>query len=156
MRITLAAVGRAKAGPARELYEHYAARLRAGPLGPIALKEVEERRPLGGAELKRREAELLLGAVPEGARLIALDERGEALSSADFARILGRWRDEGVQNLAFAVGGAEGLDDAVRRAAALVLSLGPMTWPHMMVRALLAEQLYRAQCILAGHPYHRD
>lgn len=156
MRITLAAVGRAKAGPARELYDTYAARLRSGPLGPMTLREVEERRPLDPDQLRRREADLLLGAIPRGARLIALDERGKTLSSNDFARLLGRWRDDGIQDLAVAVGGAEGLDDSVRRAADLVLSLGPMTWPHLMVRALLAEQLYRANCILTGHPYHRD
>ncbi|MFQ5773691.1 MAG: 23S rRNA (pseudouridine(1915)-N(3))-methyltransferase RlmH [Kiloniellaceae bacterium] len=156
MRITLAAVGRAKAGVARDLYEDYAARLHRGGLGPLVLKEVEERRPLPSNELRRREAELLLAAAPRGARLVALDAGGRALSSGEFAGLLRRWRDEGVQDVAFAIGGAEGLDRAVRDAAALVLSLGPMTWPHLLVRALLAEQLYRAQSILAGHPYHRQ
>jgi 23S rRNA (pseudouridine1915-N3)-methyltransferase len=158
MRLTLAAVGRAKAGALRDAYRDYAARLDQGPrgpLGPLTLKEVEERRPLAPAELKRREAELLLGAVPKGARLIALDERGKTMSSEDFARVLGRWRDDGVAEAAFVIGGAEGLDETVRTAADLVLSLGPMTWPHMLVRVLLAEQLYRTQSILTGHPYHR-
>ncbi len=156
MRMTLIAVGRAKPGPVRDLYDHYAERLGHGPLGALALKEVEERRPLSPDELKRREAELLLGALPKGARLIALDERGKTLTSSDFAALLGRWRDEGVQDLAFAIGGAGGLDPSLRAAAALTLSLGPMTWPHLLTRALLAEQLYRAQSILAGHPYHRE
>ncbi len=159
MRLTLAAVGRAKAGETRELYAHFAARLdprhARGGLGPLFLKEVEERRPLAPAELKRREAELLMSAIPSNARLIALDGGGEALSSADFAALLGRWRDEGLADAAFAIGGAEGLDDGLCAAAAKVLSLGPMTWPHMLVRVMLAEQLYRAQAILAGHPYHR-
>jgi 23S rRNA (pseudouridine1915-N3)-methyltransferase len=160
MRMTLIVVGRAKPGPVRDLYNHYAERLGrgslGGPLGELTLKEVEERRPLPPAELKRREAELLLGARPKGARLIALDERGKPLASSDFAALLGRWRDEGVQDLAFAIGGAGGLDASVREAAALTLALGPMTWPHLLTRALLAEQLYRAQSILTGHPYHRE
>jgi 23S rRNA (pseudouridine1915-N3)-methyltransferase len=159
MRITLAAVGRAKAGPLRDLYQDFADRLNAqgnrGPLGPLTLKEIEERRPLAPAELKRREADLLLAAIPSGARLIALDMRGKNLSSEAFAALLSRWRDEGARDLAFAIGGAEGLDDALRASAVLTLSLGFMTWPHMLVRVMLAEQVYRAQTILTGHPYHR-
>ncbi len=159
MRMTLIAVGRAKPGPVRDLYDRYTERLGHGPLGGLTLKEVEERRPLTPEELRRREAELLLGALgalPKGARLIALDERGKALTSGDFAALLGRWRDAGAQDLAFVIGGAGGLDASVRQAAAFTLALGPMTWPHLLTRALLAEQLYRAQSILAGHPYHRE
>ncbi len=156
MRMTLIAVGRAKPGPVRDLYDRYAERLCRGPLGGLTLREVEERRPLSPEELKRREAELLLGALPKGARLIALDERGKALTSSDFAALLGRWRDAGVADLAFVIGGAGGLDASVRQAAAFTLALGSMTWPHLLTRALLAEQLYRAQSILAGHPYHRE
>lgn len=159
MRMTLIAVGRAKPGPVRALYEHYAERLGQGghgPLGELVLKEVEERRPLQSGALKRREAELLLAALPKAARLIALDERGKTFTSGDFAALLGRWRDEGLGELAFVIGGADGLDASVREAAALTLALGPMTWPHMLTRALLAEQLYRAQSILTGHPYHRE
>ncbi len=154
--MTLIAVGRAKPGPVRDLYNRYAERLGHGPLGGLTLREVEERRPRSPEELKRREADLLLGALPKGARLMALDERGEALTSSDFAALLGRWRDGGAQDLAFAIGGASGLDASVRQAAAFTLALGPMTWPHLLTRALLAEQLYRAQSILAGHPYHRE
>lgn len=156
MRMTLIAVGRAKPGPVQDLFEQYAQRLGHGPLGALRLNEVEERRPLPPVELKRREAELLLGARPKGARLVALDERGKTLSSSGFAALLGRWRDDGVGELAFAIGGAGGLDSSVRDAAELILALGPMTWPHMLTRALLAEQLYRAQSILTGHPYHRE
>ena len=162
MRMTLIAVGRAKPGPVRDLYEHYAGRRGQGGrglLGALDLKEVEEHRPLSPEELKRREAELLLGALgalPKGTRLIALDELGKTLTSRDFAALLGRWRDDGVRDLAFAIGGAAGLDRSVREAAALTLALGPMTWPHFLTRALLAEQLYRAQSILTGHPYHRE
>ena len=151
MRITLAAVGRAKAGPARDLYELYAERL----TWQLALKEVEERRPLAPSALKEREGELLLAAVPENARLIALDEAGRSLASADFARLIGRWRDEGIRDLAIVIGGAEGLSAVVRARADLVLALGAMTWPHLLVRGMIAEQLYRAETILSGHPYHR-
>lgn len=162
MRITLAAVGRLKAGAMRDLFEEFADRLASpksrgplGPLGPVTLKEIEERRPLAPADLMRREAELLRGAIPSGARLIALDSQGKSLSSEDFADLLGRWRDEGLRETAFVIGGAEGLDPDLRGEATMVLSLGPQTWPHMLVRVMLAEQLYRAQTILTGHPYHR-
>ncbi len=141
-----------KAGATQELCELYAARLR----WRITLKEVEERRPLPPEALKQQEGELLLAALPRGARIIALDERGKTMSSRDFAELLGRWQDEGVQDLAFLVGGADGLSKAARQAADVILSLGRMTWPHMLVRGLLAEQLFRAESILSGHPYHRD
>lgn len=152
MRLHIVAVGRAKAGPHQALARFYAERLAF----PLSLREVEEKRPLPPPELKEREAALLLAAVPAGATLVALDERGRALGSEEFARRLGRWRDEGVADLAFLIGGADGLAEAVRQKAQLVLSLGPMTWPHLLVRGMLLEQLYRAQQILAGHPYHRS
>jgi len=152
MRLTLCAVGRAKAGPERALFEHYANRISF----PFALKEVEERKRLSGAQLKTREAELLSTQIPDGATLVALDERGKNLSSPEFAQRLGSWRDDSVRDIAFVIGGADGLDDTLRSRADLVLSLGKLTWPHMLVRGLLAEQIYRAQCILSGHPYHRE
>jgi 23S rRNA (pseudouridine1915-N3)-methyltransferase len=152
MRITLAAVGRAKAGAAKELYQLYAARLR----WQITLKEVEERRALPAETLKEQEGALLLAALPRGARVIALDEGGKALTSRDFATLLGGWQDDGVQDLAFLIGGADGLSPAARQTADVILSLGRMTWPHMLVRGLLAEQLFRAESILSGHPYHRE
>ncbi len=154
MRILIAAVGRAKAGPERALFEHYQARL----LNPFSLelKEVEEKRPLQGVELKQREADLLLGVVPKGALVIALDERGKSLPSTKFASKIGEWRDEGIRDIAFLIGGADGLDEKIRKQARLSLSFGAQTWPHMLVRGLLAEQVYRARCILGGHPYHRE
>jgi 23S rRNA (pseudouridine1915-N3)-methyltransferase len=106
--------------------------------------------------LKAREAELILAAIPAGARLVALDERGQSWSSRELAERLGRWRDQSIAALAFAIGGADGLGQAVLDRADTVLSLGAMTWPHLLARSLLLEQLYRAQQILAGHPYHRD
>lgn len=151
MRITLAAVGRAKSDATTALYQDYAERLR----WPMRLHEIEERRPLPAEARKTREGERLMAAVPKGARMVALDERGKSLDSAALAALIERWQQEGVRDLAFAIGGADGLSDALRKRADLVLSFGPMTWPHLLVRVLLVEQLYRAQCILDGHPYHR-
>ena len=121
-----------------------------------AIIELEEKRRLPPAELKTREAELILAAVPPGARLVALDQRGREWSSLELADRLRDWRDGGAGTLAFAIGGAEGLGSAVIERADAVLSLGAMTWPHLLVRCMLLEQLYRAQQILAGHPYHRE
>lgn len=151
MRLLIAAVGRARGSPAAALYEDYARRL----TWPLELREVDVRQALPAPRLKSREGELLLAAVPKGARIVALDEGGRSLDSAAFAGLLGGWRDEGVPAAAFLIGGADGHDDAVRGAADLTLSLGAMTWPHLLARAMLAEQLYRATTILAGHPYHR-
>ena len=151
MRVLILAVGRARAGPERALYEHYAARI----LWPLELQEIELRPPAAPARRKALEGERLLAAAPAGATLVALDAGGTALTSEAFAERLGRWRDGGVSDLAVLIGGAEGLDAAVLARAELRLSFGRVTWPHLLVRALLAEQLYRAQQILAGHPYHR-
>jgi 23S rRNA (pseudouridine1915-N3)-methyltransferase len=151
MRIVIAAVGKFRREPERSLYDQFVGRL----AWPLSLREVEEKRPLPPPERRSREADLLLAAVPEGAVIVALDERGKVLTSRDFAKKLGTWRDEGISDLAFLIGGADGLDPAILAKARLTLSLGPMTWPHLMVRAMLAEQLYRAQAILTGHPYHR-
>ncbi|MCP5367624.1 MAG: 23S rRNA (pseudouridine(1915)-N(3))-methyltransferase RlmH [Hyphomicrobiales bacterium] len=151
-RMTLIAVGRARRGPEQQLFEHYAARLAE----PLAVREVSEKSGRSADERKRLEGEKLLAAVPKGARVVVLDERGKNLSSSDLADLLGAWRDGGVGDIAFLVGGADGVDRPVRDRADLVLSLGAMTWPHMMVRGMLAEQLFRAQCILGNHPYHRE
>ena len=153
MRLVLAAVGRLRGGPLAEAVADYAARLKAGRW-PLELIECEERRPLAPAARMAREAELLRAAIPKGAFAIALDERGATLDSAAFAQRLGRLRDAG-RDVACLIGGADGLDPGLRAACDLTLCLGAMTWPHMLVRVLIAEQLYRAQSILAGHPYHR-
>ena len=151
MRLTIIAVGRHKAGPLKALQEFYAERIR----WPLIIREVEERRKLPPAELKAREAELILDALPKDAVLVALDGRGKTLSSTNLADRLVRWRDADA-SLAFVIGGADGLTDSIIAKAGLVLSLGAMTWPHLLVRGMLLEQLYRAQQILAGHPYHRE
>lgn len=151
MRLLVAAIGKAKPGPELDLYRQYLRRLSPPPI----LREMEEKRPLAATQLKTREAELLLAAVPEGAVVVALDERGREMDSPALAERIRTWRDGGIGDLAFLIGGADGHGDAVRDRADLILSLGRMTWPHMLVRALLAEQLWRAQAILSGHPYHR-
>jgi 23S rRNA (pseudouridine1915-N3)-methyltransferase len=151
LNLTLAAVGRCKAGPEKTLFDHY-----AGRLGwRLTLKEVEEKRPLPVPERMVREAVLLRGCIPTGAVVVALDERGRSLTSPGFAEQLGQWRDGGRGDIAFLIGGADGHDPKLRQSADFLLCLGTMTWPHMLVRGLLAEQLYRAECILSNHPYHR-
>lgn len=151
MRVEILAVGRARAGPERDLYDSYIKRIR----WTVELREVEEKRRLPPAELKAREAGLLLAALPERAVTVALDGTGKDLSSEALAQKLGQWRDDGRGCVAFVIGGADGLAPEIRDRADLVLALGRQTWPHMLVRAMLAEQIYRAQQILAGHPYHR-
>ncbi|MBS0538064.1 MAG: 23S rRNA (pseudouridine(1915)-N(3))-methyltransferase RlmH [Proteobacteria bacterium] len=151
MKLTLACIGRAGRGPERDLYDHYAGRIR----WPLTLRELEEKKKLPPAQLIEREGELLLGAVPDKAVLVALDRRGKVVDSEAFAQRLGRWRDDSVADVAFLIGGADGHTQALLKRADLVLSFGAMTWPHQLARAMLAEQIYRAQQLLAGHPYHR-
>ena len=151
MKLTIACIGRSPRGPERDLYEHYAHRIRWA----LALRELEEKKKLPAAQLKLREGELLLAAAPAGAVLVALDRRGKTVDSQGFADRLARWRDNSVADVAFLLGGAEGHAEALLKKADLVLSFGAMTWPHLLARAMLAEQIYRAQQLLAGHPYHR-
>ncbi|WP_298745664.1 23S rRNA (pseudouridine(1915)-N(3))-methyltransferase RlmH [uncultured Brevundimonas sp.] len=154
MKLAVIAIGRPGRGPEATLAADYAGRatLAGRPLGlgPLELIDLEARKPGRAAE-----AELILRAA-DGAHLIACDERGRTFSSRAFADHLAMLRDRGERRLAFAVGGADGLDDSVRAAAASTLAFGPQTWPHALARAMLAEQLYRAVTILAGSPYHRD
>lgn len=159
MRLTLAAVGRLKAGPERDLVARYAERIAATGKGvglsDLALRETDESRARRPEDRKVEEARALHGLVPEGAKIIALDERGKSMGSEAFATQVGAWRDAGVRDLCLVIGGADGLDPALRAEAALTLSFGALTLPHQIVRALVAEQIYRAISILAGHPYHR-
>ena len=155
MKLHLCAVGRIRTGPERALVDDYVTRFdrtgRALGLGPLVEHEVEDKRG-GGMEA---EADLLARAVPNGALLAVLDERGRVLSSPEFADQLAKWRDGGRQDVAFVIGGADGIAPSLRDKADFSLSFGRMVWPHMMVRVMLAEQLYRAATILGGGPYHR-
>lgn len=152
MRTTILAIGKWKKGPEQALFETYCKRMRPS----AQLKELEVRKKLTGEELQRAEADLLLANVPRGAVIVALDERGKNLTSRQFAGKIEKWQDQGRADLAFIIGGADGLDESVRTQADLLISFGAMTWPHMLVRPMIAEQLFRAHTILSGHPYHRD
>jgi len=155
LRLHVCAVGRLRAGPERALVDDYYTRLdrtgRALGLGPVSELEVEDKKNLGMAA----EAVLLERAIPAGALIASLDERGKVLSSPEFADQLAGWRDGGRQDVAFVIGGADGIDPSLRAKAGFSLSFGRMVWPHMLVRVMLAEQLYRAATILGGGPYHR-
>lgn len=155
MRLHLVAVGRLRAGPERALVDDYVTRFdRTGRplgLGPLTETEVEDRKGGGMAA----EAALIARALPAGALVCTLDERGETVDSPAFAAMLARWRDAGRQDAAFVIGGADGIDPGLRARADASVSFGRMVWPHMLVRVMLSEQLYRAATILAGGPYHR-
>ncbi|GAA6201850.1 23S rRNA (pseudouridine(1915)-N(3))-methyltransferase RlmH [Aquicoccus sp. SU-CL01552] len=155
MRIRICAVGRLRAGPEKTLIDDYLKRFgrtgRALGLGPAEVIEVDDRKNAGMAA----EGALLRRAVPDGAVICTLDERGKLFSSPDFAGRLADWRDQGRGDLAFVIGGADGIDPELRAAADASLSFGKMVWPHMLARVMLSEQLYRAATILAGSPYHR-
>lgn len=154
-RVHICAVGRLRAGPEHDLVDTYRERFdRTGRrlgLGPLSIHEIEDRK--GGG--KTAEAGLLRSAVPPGAVICALDERGEGRTSPEFARLLAKWRDAGHSDIAFLIGGADGLETQLAADADARLSLGNMVWPHMLVRVMLSEQLYRAASILASSPYHR-
>ena len=144
-----------KPGPERDLTDDYLTRFdrtgRALGLGPVQMHEVEDRK--GGGMVA--EAALLSRALPKGAVTVMLDERGRTLGSPQFADQLAGWRDDGRGDVAFVIGGADGIAPDLRARADFRLSFGAMVWPHMLVRVMLAEQLYRAAAILAGSPYHR-
>lgn len=148
MKLLLAAIGKAKtASPEARMVAEYQKRL----TWKFTLKELESK-----TANKTKEAELLLSACSGFDKVVALDERGKELSSRELADTIARWQQQGASSLAFIIGGADGLDESVRKRADLTLAFGRATWPHMLVRAMLAEQIYRAQTIIEGHPYHRD
>jgi len=159
MRVSLIAVGRLKDKAERGLAERYLSRFdRVGGgigLGPVEEIELGESRKVSAAGRRADEAAAMLARVPAGAKVVALDAGGEQLSSEAFAALMRAWRDAGAPRTCFLIGGPDGHGDAVPRAADLTLSLGRMTLPHGLARIVLAEQLYRAATILAGHPYHR-
>ena len=159
MRLVVIAIGRLKQGPERELAERYRERFedlgrKLGFRG-LEIHEIGESRARDAATRISEEAAAISAAIPEKSTLVALDERGDNIDSAAFARHLGRWRDDSVANTIFTIGGADGLSPDLRRTARLRVAFGAATWPHQMVRVMLLEQVYRAATILAGHPYHR-
>lgn len=159
MKIAIVAVGRLKDGPERELYNRYRTRLdaigRNHALGPLILTEILESRQTSAVARMDEEARKLLAAAPPESHLVLLDERGKLPTSAAFAADLRARRDEGTAAVTFLLGGADGHGAAARTAAQTTLALGTMTLPHGLARVVLAEQLYRAATLIAGHPYHR-
>ena len=160
MKVLIAAIGKLRAGPEATLVEDYLARARncgrnIGFSGPL-LTEMEAPNNLQGDARQVREGDLLLKSARDFERLIILDETGVNLSSAKFAKMMREMRDQGIGGAAFLIGGADGHGEKIKTQAAQTLSFGAATWPHMMARAMLAEQIYRAMTILSGHPYHRS
>lgn len=159
MRISVLAVGRLKAGPERTLAQDYLTRLQgSGPkagVSRVAVTEFAESRAQTADQRQGEEARALWDAVPPKAFTIVLDERGKPMFSEAFARLLRRHIDAGAPELAFLIGGPDGHAPETRERAGLLLSFGPMTWPHRLVRVMLCEQIYRAVTIMMNHPYHR-
>lgn len=154
------AVGRMRSGPEKELIARYIDRARAAGraigFSDVTLRDIDESSARRADDRKAEEARAVLAQVPAGASLVALDEEGELLSSRAFAAALAARRDRGTSTTALVLGGPDGLAEEIRAAASLTLSLGRLTYPHQLARVLVAEQVYRAITILAGHPYHRD
>lgn len=159
MHLIVIAIGRLKQGPERELAERYRERFddigRKQGFRGLAIHEIPESRARDAATRISEEASAISAAIPDKSVIVALDERGDNVDSAAFARHLGRWRDDSVANTIFVIGGADGLSPDLQRKAKLRIAFGSATWPHQMVRVMLLEQIYRAATILAGHPYHR-
>jgi len=159
MRISIIAVGKLKRGPEKDLVETYRgmaeAMGRKAGITSVTIREIGESRLATPGERRAEEGRSLLAAAPSGSTVVALDERGKDLTSTALTSDIGKRRDGGIGDLAFLIGGPDGHDDAVRKAATLTLSLGRLTWPHRLARIMVAEQIYRAVTILINHPYHR-
>jgi 23S rRNA (pseudouridine1915-N3)-methyltransferase len=160
MRIVVAAVGRLKRGPETELAERYRKRAeqtgRSLGLRDIEIIEIRESRAAEAGKRMLEESIALANIIPENAVTVLLEETGDSIGSAQFARQLGAWRGDNRPAVVFLIGGADGLAASLRDKTALRLSFGAATWPHQIVRVMLLEQIYRATTILSGHPYHRD
>lgn len=153
MRITIAAIGREKkSSPTSDIFNSYLKRI---PWN-VELKELEEKKNLPPEILMEKEAQMLLASIPSSAKIIAMDENGKNISSEELAAQLARWQEQGSSHFAFLIGGAAGHGKAVKERADMLLSFGKLTWPHMLVRPMLSEQIYRAYTIISGHPYHRS
>ena len=159
MRLALVCVGRLKAGPERELFDRYFKRTsesaRGVGISGVDLREIDESRVRRKEDRREEEAAAILAAVPAGAFVVALDERGQSPTSEEWAAEIRRARDASRAAFAVVIGGPDGLSPSLREKAHRVVSFGAMTWPHQLVRVMAGEQLYRAMSILAGHPYHR-
>jgi 23S rRNA (pseudouridine1915-N3)-methyltransferase len=159
MRLLIAAVGKLKQGPERELFAHYLGRAETAGrklhLSPLSVVEIAESKAATTGLRMKAEADALLAKIPSSHQLICLDRMGDAFTSEGFAGLLAKLRDGGQEGVAFLIGGADGVSPEAKAQAAKTVSLGKLTLPHGLARIVLAEQLYRAATILAGHPYHR-
>lgn len=159
MRISIIAVGRMKSGPEREMVARYLERAIASgrqlSLADFNIVELTESRASSAPARKAEEAKAIKAAIADGAIIIALDEHGKSMTSIKLSQTIGRWRDDGKQAVVFLIGGADGLDASLLQAADRNIAFSALTWPHQLVRIMLAEQLYRTTAILSGHPYHR-
>jgi 23S rRNA (pseudouridine1915-N3)-methyltransferase len=160
MRIVVAAVGRLKQGPERELAEHYRKRAadagRSAGVSAFDIIEIKESRAGDAARRMLEESIAIANIIPDGGAIVILDERGESMSSSSFAGRLQGWRSQDRPAVVFIIGGHDGLAPSLREKSNLAIAFGAATWPHQLVRIMLLEQLYRAVTILAGHPYHRS
>lgn len=151
MKTTILAIGKAR-GVEAEWAAEYQKRLGAA----VEVHEFAASKSLPPAETQKAEAQFLLKAIPPKSFVVLLDERGKDMSSRDFAAKISAWQDQGLNDLIFIIGGADGVTDEVRERANFTICFGRMTWPHRLVRVMLLEQIYRARQIISGHPYHRD
>ena len=145
MKFHILAIGHLKQGPEKDLLEQYRKRI----TWPLTIIELNPRKPSDTSSL-------ILENIPDSSAVIALDERGKNLNSLEFSGLIQNYLDSGVKNLSFLIGGADGFEETIRSKADHLISFGRLTWPHMVVRALLVEQLYRSQQIINRHPYHRE
>lgn len=141
------AIGKMKSGALSDIYHDYTKRLD----WPVKLHELTTKNPSSAEEAKA-----LIAKIPDRSKVIALDERGQTIASTALSQKVERWVENGTQDIVFIIGGADGLDESVRQRADTLLSFGKMTWPHMLARVMLAEQLYRIRSIMKNHPYHRE
>ena len=151
MKLKLIAIGNSRNSYEMKLFQLYVRRITFS----FELTEVVVKKNISGTRRKIEESSLLLSRVTNGSVIVALDECGQQQTSQKFARQIQIWQDNGEREVAFLIGGASGLDNVILERAQLILSFGAQTWPHLLVRSLLAEQIYRAQTIILGHPYHR-
>jgi 23S rRNA (pseudouridine1915-N3)-methyltransferase len=160
MRIVVAAVGRLKQGPERELAERYRKRAadagRSAGVSAFDIIEIKESRAGDAARRMLEESIAIANIIPDDGIIAILDERGESMSSSAFAGRLQGWRAQDRPAVAFIIGGHDGLAPSLREKSNLAIAFGTATWPHQLIRIMLLEQLYRAVTILAGHPYHRS
>ena len=152
MRVSILAIGKNRQGVFKDLYEFYAKRIQ----WEIQLVEVEIRKTLDWKKQRLNETKKLLSSAPKGSHIVILDESGKLLTSREFSNWINNQVDSGAKDLSFLIGGPHGLDLSAISSPSLTISLGRVTWPHLMIRGMIAEQLYRAQQILKNHPYHRD